>query len=160
MGKSMIEEKYQPVVTYVETGIEAIRRTGIKVLDLRERYGKLGMPMEGNGNHVGMMYAGSLFTIGEVMGGVIFSVGFDYARFYPIVKEVAIKFRRPAMTDVTLEHEMPKHEADRIQKEAEDKGKADFALDLEIKDLNGETVSLVQGVWQIRKIPEGMKGLA
>ena len=75
----------------------------------------------------------------------------------PIVKEVTIKFRRPVVTDVTLELEMDEETAGGIQKEAEEKGKADYTLDLELKDTNGETVSLVHGIWQIRKVPEGME---
>jgi len=48
MGNRMMEEKYEPVRTYVETGIEAIRRTGIKVLDLRERYAGRDFPKDQN----------------------------------------------------------------------------------------------------------------
>ncbi len=152
----MIEDKYKAVAEYVESGVEGIKRTGIKVLAMRDRYVKTLMPLEGNVNHVGIMYAGSLFTIGECMGGAIYGAAFDYRRFFPIVKEVSIKFRRPVVTDVTLELEMAQDEVDRIQQEAEEKGKADFTLDLELKDANNETVSTVHGVWQIRKIPEGM----
>jgi hypothetical protein len=153
----MIEAKYQAMAEYVESGLEAIKRTGIKILEMRDRHVKTLMPLEGNVNHVGMMYAGSLFTIGEGMGGAISAVSFDRSRFFPIVKEVNIRFRRPAVTDVTLEFEMSEEEADRIQKEAEEKDKADFALELELKDTSGEVVSIVRGVWQIRKIPEGME---
>ena len=153
----MIEDKYKTAAEYVESGVEGIRRTGLKVLAMRDRYVKTLMPLEGNVNHVGIMYAGSLFTIGECMGGAIYGAALDVRRFFPIVKEVTIKFRRPAVTDVTLELEMDEKTADRIQQEAEEKGKADFALDLELKDTNGEVVSIVQGVWQIRKVPEGME---
>ena len=152
----MIEDKYKKVAEYVETGVEGLKRTGLKVLEMRDRYVKTLMPLEGNVNHVGIMYAGSLFTIGECMGGAIYGVAFDYRRFFPIVKEVTIKFRRPVVTDVTLELEMDEKTADRIQQEAEDKGKADFTLDLDLKDTNGETVSSVHGIWQIRKLLEGM----
>jgi hypothetical protein len=153
----MIEERYKAAAEYVETGVEGIKRTGIKVLAMRDRYVKTLMPLEGNVNHVGIMYAGSLFTIGECMGGAIYGVAFDHQRFFPIVKEITIKFRRPAATDVTLELEMDEETADRIQKEAEEKGKADYTLELELKDTSGEVVSIVHGVWQIRKIPEGME---
>jgi hypothetical protein len=153
----MIEEKYKVTAEYVETGVEGIQRTGIKVLAMKDRYVKTLMPLEGNVNHVGIMYAGSLFTIGECMGGAIYGVAFDITRFYPIVKEVTIKFRRPVVTDVTLELEMSQQEAEAIQQEAEEKGKADFTLDLELKDTNGEMVCTVSGIWQIRKIPEGME---
>ena len=79
----MIDEKYKALALFVESGIEGIRRTGLKVLSLRDRYVKLLMPLQGNINHVGIMYAGSLFTIGEVMGGAIFGASFAWASIIP-----------------------------------------------------------------------------
>ncbi|MBW2181625.1 MAG: YiiD C-terminal domain-containing protein [Deltaproteobacteria bacterium] len=152
----MIEEKFEAVSQRALNSVEGIKRTGLKIIDLKERYSKTLMPLEGNVNHVGMMYAGSLFTIGEFSGGIIHLVSFDINRFFPIVKEISIRFRRPALTDVTLEVSFTKEEADSIQAEAEKNEKADFTLDLEIKDQENEIVSIVNGVWQIRKIPEGM----
>ena len=153
----MIEEKYKKIADYVAHGIEGIKRTGIKITEMRDRYVKLVLPLEGNVNHVGMMYAGSLFTIGEITGGAIHGAAFDIEKFFPIVKEVNIRFRRPAFTEVSVEVTITEEEADKIQAEADEKGKADFALDIDIKDANGEVVSIVHGTWQIRKIPEGMQ---
>ena len=153
----MIEKKYKDIANFCITSIEAIHRTGIKVLEMRKRYAKMLMPLEGNVNHIGMMYAGSLFTIGEISGGVIHGASFDISKFVPIVKEVNIRYRRPAMTDVTLEVTITEEEADRIQAEAAKNGKADFPMELEIKDASGEVVSIVKGIWQIRTMPEGME---
>ncbi len=152
----MIEERFKNLVVYLETGIDAIARTGVKALECRERYVKMLMPLAGNTNHIGMMYAGTLFTLGEIPGGAIFGVSFDVTKYVPIVKEVSIRFRRPALTDVTLEVSMEKETAEKISKEAESTGKADFPLELEIKDASGEVVAIVKGTWQIRKMPEGM----
>jgi len=152
----MIEERFKAVSQRALNSVEGIKRTGLSIIDLKERYAKTLMPLEGNVNHVGMMYAGSLFTIGEFSGGIIHLVSFDIKRFFPIVKEISIRFRRPALTDVTLEVSFSKEEADSIQAEAETNEKADFTLDLEIKDQENEIVSIVNGVWQIRKIPQGM----
>ena len=152
----MIEEKYKFIAEMAVTSIEAIKRTGIKVIALKEGYAKMVMPLEGNVNHVGMMYAGSLFIIGEFTGGIIYGASFDVDKFYPIVKEVTIRFKRPALTDVTLEVSMSREEAQRIQDEASEKGKCDFVLNLEIKDANDVVVALVDGTWQIRTIPKEM----
>jgi thioesterase domain-containing protein len=152
----MIEKKYTVIADYCQNGIPAIKRTGLTITDMSERYVKMTMPLAGNANHIGMMYAGSLFSIGEISGGVIHGASFDTEKYVPIVKEVSIRFRRPALTDVTLEVTMTKEEADRIVKEAAEKGKADFVLNLEIKDAGGEVVSIVSGTWQIRKMPEGI----
>ena len=153
----MIDEKYRGVAEPLVAAVEAIARTGLRIVAMRDRYSKLLMPLAGNVNHVGMMYAGSLFTLGEIAGGAIHVVSFDVTRLVPIVKEVKIRFRRPAMTDVTMEVELSEEETSRIQTEALEKGKADYVLSLELEDANGEVVSIVGGTWQVRTIPEGMQ---
>ena len=153
----MIEEKYKNLAAMAVSLVKGIERTGIKVTHLKDRYGKLLMPLEGNVNHIGMMYAGSLFTIGELSGGILHGVAFDTHNFYPLVKEVLIRFLAPAMTDVTLEVSMSKEGVALVQKEAEENGKADYILDLEIKDKSEAVVAVVHGTWQIRKIPEELK---
>ena len=153
----MIEEKYAKIADFCVNGIPAIKRTGIRMLEMRERYAKLLMPMEGNSNHVGIMYAGSIFSLGEITGGVIAGCSVDFTKYVPIVKDVSIRYRRPALTDVTVEVSMTAEDVKKIVAEAEEKGKADFPLSLEIKDMNNEVVSLVSGTWQIRKWPEGVE---
>ncbi|MBW2544725.1 MAG: YiiD C-terminal domain-containing protein [Deltaproteobacteria bacterium] len=155
----MIEERFKKVAEIAVNSIEGIRRTGIRVIELRGRYAKMMMPLEGNINHVGMMYAGSLFTLGEFCGGIIYGVAFDVEKYYPIVKDISIRFRRPAMTDVTIEVSMSEEDAGEIQQICDENDKSDFVLDLEIKDAGGEVVALVKGTWQIRKMPEGMGNL-
>ena len=153
----MSDDKYRGADELIVNAVDAIKRTGIRVVCLRDRYAKLLMPLEGNVNHVGMMYAGSLFTLGEIAGGAIHVVSFDMTKLFPIVKEIKIRFRRPATTDVTMKVELSAEEASRIQAEALEKGKADYVLNLELEDANGEVVSIVEGTWQVRTIPEGME---
>jgi acyl-coenzyme A thioesterase PaaI-like protein len=154
----VIDEKHGSTAELLVGAVEPIRKTGLRVVALRDRYATLLMPIEGNVNHVGMMYAGSLFTLGEIAGGAIHMVSFDMTRLFPIVKEVKIRFRRPALTDVTMEVELSAAQAARIETEALEKGKADYELELELKDAGGEVVSIVSGTWQVREIPEGMRG--
>jgi acyl-coenzyme A thioesterase PaaI-like protein len=155
----MIEEKYKDLAESAFTMVEGIKRTGIKVVGMQDGYVECVMPLEGNINHVGIMYAGSLFTLGEVIGGIMWGLMFDTKKYYPIVKEITIKFKKPAATDISLEREFSEEEAARIQETAEKEGKADYELTLELKDNSGQTVSIVEGIWQIRKIPEELKGM-
>jgi acyl-coenzyme A thioesterase PaaI-like protein len=153
----VIDEKYQDTAKLLVDTVEPIRKTGLRVLALRDRYAKLLMPLEGNVNHVGMMYAGSLFTLGEIAGGAIHMVSFDMSKLFPIVKRVEIRFRRPALSDVTMEVELSAEEASRIESEALEKGKADFGLALELEDAGGQVVAIVSGTWQVRTIAQGMR---
>jgi acyl-coenzyme A thioesterase PaaI-like protein len=152
----MIDEKYAEICRMAIASVPGIERTGLKILELRDRCAKALMPLEGNTNHVGIMYAGSLFTLGEFAGGAIHLVSMDYTKFFPIVKEVRIRFRRPAMTDVIMEVTMSERQAKSLEAEALKNGKADYELNLELKDSNGEIVAEVGGVWQIRNFAKGM----
>ena len=151
----MIEDKYQIVADFAVSAVEGIKRTGLQVQALKDRYAKIMMPFEGNVSHVGTMYAGSLFILGEFAGGIIHGVAFDYNQFFPIVKEVTIRYLKAAKTDVTLEVTMSEETATQIQATAAREGKCDFQLDLALKDTENQTVAEVHGTWQLRKFRQG-----
>jgi hypothetical protein len=60
-----------------------------------------------------------------------------------------------AVTNMTVEATLSKADVDAIQAEAEAKGKADWKMNLEIKDQAGMVCCLLQGVWQLRIMNEG-----
>ena len=134
----------------VETKVSFIQRTGIKALTLEPRHIKLWAPFEGNESHIGTLYAGALFTLGEVPGGALYLTSFDVTKYYPIVKEMTIQYVRPAKTAVTIEITMEAEEVDRIQAEADADGKSEFILEGEIKDENSEVVAKTRAVYQLR----------
>ena len=130
--------------------IPFLKHTGVVVDHAERGFVRLRMPFEPNVNHVGMMYAGALFTLAEVPGGTLFLTTFDPTRFYPIVKDLKIRFRRPALTDITVEVRMDDEEAARIMEEAEANGKADYSWACELKDTSGEVVAISQNLYQMR----------
>jgi acyl-coenzyme A thioesterase PaaI-like protein len=142
----------ETVKELVETKIAFVERMGLKVLELAPGYVKLMAPLRGNENHVGGIYAGALFTVAEIPGGALFLTTFDLSRYYPIVKEMNIQFRRPAGTDVTIELSIPEDERRRIESDLEKNGKADLVLHGEIKDLSGMVVAVSKGTYQFRTI--------
>ncbi len=150
----MIDEKYRDAVSMLESAVPLIEKTGVKIVELRDRHAKIFMPFEPNINHIGVMYGGSLFILAEFSGGVIYYVSFDSKKFFPIVKEVHIRYRKPVVTDVALEVSLDEGEAEEIQRAAERDGKKDWTMDLELKDAHGEVCSVVRGTWQLRKYPD------
>lgn len=146
---SEIPEEFK---TMVETGIDFVRRMGLKVTEMRRGYVELLAPIEPNRGHIGTMYAGALFTLAEIPGGALFLTTFDISRFYPIVKEMTIRFKRPVSSDATVKVSMSEEEAARITAEAEEKGKAEFILEGEVFDADGQRVAESVGTYQIRKM--------
>jgi thioesterase domain-containing protein len=154
----MIDEKYKDILGYLETAVKIIEKMGIRIVELRDRYTKLSLPLEPNLNHIGTMYAGSLFSLAEFSGGVMFAVSFDITKYFPIVKEMSIRYRRPAASAVTLEVSLSLERVEKIRAMAEENGKADYSMDLELKDETGEVCGIVHGTWQLRKV-EGAPAL-
>jgi thioesterase domain-containing protein len=133
-----------------ETQIAFVHRSGLKAEVLEPGHVRLHMPLAGNQNHIGSMYAGALFTLAEIPGGALFLTSFDAQRFYPIVKEMNLRFRRPATGDIRVEASLTDEEIQRLQKQATEEGKAEYVLQLQLTDDSGEVVAESRGLYQLR----------
>ena len=133
-----------------EEQIAFVKRSGLKADVLEPGHVRLRIPLEGNQNHIGTLYAGALFTLAEMPGGALFLTSFDSRRFYPVVKEMNLRFRRPAKGDITVDARLGAEEIARIQREAETNGKADYWLELQLLDTDGEVVAESRGLYQMR----------
>ena len=69
--------------TALEQGITFVRNAGLQVVELKPGYVKCLMPFRNNGNHIGSMYAGALFTVAEIPGGALFLSSFDTSKYFP-----------------------------------------------------------------------------
>ncbi|MGN6723684.1 MAG: YiiD C-terminal domain-containing protein, partial [Marmoricola sp.] len=73
---------------------------GIRVLESVPGRAETLLPLEPNRNHVGMAYAGSLFSVAEVLGGLLALSSFTLEGYAPLVKSMTIDFLRPGLGDV------------------------------------------------------------
>lgn len=143
---------FAPARKLLEQGIAFVQRSGLTVEHLERGRVVCRMPFAGNGNHIGTMYAGALFTLAEIPGGALFLTSFDSSRFYPVVKALNLKFLRPVKGDVTVEAVLDEARISAIEAEAAAQGKAEFTLSLELRDGSGAVVASSEGIYQIRKI--------
>jgi acyl-coenzyme A thioesterase PaaI-like protein len=136
---------------FTEEKIDFVKRSGLRAEELQPGFVRLRMPLAGNQNHIGTLYAGALFTLAEIPGGALYLTSFDVQRFYPLIKEMNLRFRRPASSDVCVEARLNAAEIERIQAEAEQAGKADYRLDLQLTDVDGQVVAETSALYQLRK---------
>jgi thioesterase domain-containing protein len=136
----------------LENRIPAMYRLGIRIVELREDFVAGTAPLAGNLNYQDSMYAGTLFGLGEALGAGVFIANFDLQRFTATVKDVQIRYRRPAMTDVRAETPLDVRTIARIKRESDDLGKTEFVLDAELTDTEGTVVATTQGTYQVRAI--------
>lgn len=128
---------------------------GIHVVELRPGFAAAELPPEPNVNHFGVTYAGSLYSVAEMLGGVLSLATFDLegelAGFVPLVKESTIRFRRPALGVVRASASLPDDEIARVRQDALATGKGEFTLEAILTDTQGEVVATTVGTYQLRR---------
>ena len=136
----------------LESTIPIAHKMGVQVVEARPGFAATTVPAEGNGNHFGVIYAGVLFTVAEVLGGIIPLITFDTAKYFPLVKNLDIQFVAMAKSDVRAEASLDDETIARIEAEAAQRGKADFTLEAVVTDAGGQTVATTRGLYQLRAI--------
>ncbi|NHA00590.1 DUF4442 domain-containing protein [Nocardioides sp. W3-2-3] len=106
------------------------------------------IPAGPNGNHFGATYAGCLFSVAEVLGGIFASTSLVLEGAVPLVKQVTIDFLRPATTAVTARASLTEETIARVLTETAERGKADFLLETEVSDEQGTVVARTSGTYQ------------
>ncbi len=125
-------------------------RAGVDLVEFERGRVKMKIPFQGNQNHIGIMYAGALFTVAEIPGGALFMSAFDMSKCYPILADLSIKFVKPAMTDVFVEAHLSEEDIARVNNELESQGKSNYVLDLELTDASGTVVATTHATYQAR----------
>jgi acyl-coenzyme A thioesterase PaaI-like protein len=122
---------------------------GLEVIEAAPGRAAARIPSGPNVNHFGVAYAGSLFSVAEMLGGIIGGF-FDVPGAIPLVKRLEIDFTRPAMTAATARTTLSDDEIARVQSEATENGKSNFELLTEVTDEEGTVVARTHGFYQLR----------
>ncbi|NYE38083.1 acyl-coenzyme A thioesterase PaaI-like protein [Nocardioides cavernae] len=129
---------------------------GIRVVEVRAGLATAELPPEPNVNHFGVTYAGSLFSLAEMLGGVLclrtFDLEGELAGYVPLVKESTIRFRRPAVGVVRATTTLSPDEVTRVRADALATGKGEFGLEATLTDVQGEVVASTAGTYQLRRL--------
>jgi thioesterase domain-containing protein len=136
----------------IESTIPIAHKMGLKVVEARPGFAATTVPAEGNGNHFGVIYAGVLFTVAEILGGIIPLITFDTAKYFPLVKNLDIQFVAMAKSDVRAEASLDDETIARVEAEAAERGKADFTLEAVVTDADGQTIATTRGLYQLRAL--------
>lgn len=133
---------------------------GIRVLEVRPGFAAAELPPGPNVNHFGVAYAGSLFSVAEMLGGLLSLATFDVdpdrggelAGFVPLVKESTIRFRRPALGVVRASASLSDQETTRVRSDALATGKGEFVLEATLTDGDGGVVATTVATYQLRRL--------
>jgi acyl-coenzyme A thioesterase PaaI-like protein len=146
----MTEFTAQMATDFVHQAVPAIGRLGVVVEAISPGSVDLRVPIDGNANHMGTMYAGALFALAELPGGLIPLAVLEPGRYTPIVTALEIQFLAAARTDVVLSARMDPKDLRALGAQVDAEGRADFTLELVGRDAAGRTVVTSTGHYQLR----------
>jgi thioesterase domain-containing protein len=126
---------------------------GLAVVKLEPGAAAVEAPQEPNVNHAGIFYAGSLFSLAEALGGLLPLVTWETTGYVPIVADMQIRFRTPALGAIRASVELSVEEVDRVRSElAQGKPKIWFTLEASLTDGNGTEVASTVGKYVLLAI--------
>lgn len=150
-GQARLEKRlaYPLLNGLIGVNLPFTRRNGFTIEALRKGYLRARMPIKGNKNHMGTVYAGAQFLLAEVPFGALSIVEFE-GRFIPVLRQLSIRFLQPARSDLTLELLLDQQQITAVVWEAQEKGKANLPMSLELKDKQGQIVATAEADYQIK----------
>jgi len=133
-----------------EQMIPRAHQMGVRFVEMEQGFVRAEVPFEGNGNHFGVMYAGVIFTVAEVLGGAMHFATFDVSTHYPLVRSLTIDFKSPGKSTLTASARLTPEQIEAIKADAAANGKASFVLEAEVLGEDGTLVATTRGDYQIR----------
>jgi acyl-coenzyme A thioesterase PaaI-like protein len=143
---------YMSMKPVIEETIPWVKASGLTAEVLEARHVVLKLPKEGHLNHVGIVYAGSLFMLMEIGGASLFGCTYSLGKYVPINKEMSIKFLRMGTTDIVFDLSISEEKAAEMIRPIDEKGKGEWVLEMDCRDTAGNVVATSVCHYYIKKL--------
>jgi len=143
---------YMSLKPAVEETVPWVKTSGLTAEILEERHVVLRLPKEGHLNHVGIVYAGSLFMLMEIAGATLFGCTYDFGKYIPVNKEMQIKFVKMGITDIVCDLTISKEKAAEMIQPIDERGKGEWILEMDCRDTEGNVVATSVCHYYIKKM--------
>lgn len=150
----MIALTAESVTDLLHTLIPASRRLDIEILEAESGHAVGLMPLAGNENHLGTMYAGSLFVLAEITAGALAMATIDFDRLVPIVRDMNISYHAPARTPVRAYADLRAEVLRAAEASVEQTGRAVIELAIHLRDEESTLVATARGSFDVRRSPQ------
>ena len=139
--QSLIEEKV-PVAGFLGLEVEAVEPGHVR---LRMPFGPRIK------NHLNIVYAGALFSLAEITGGVAMLSAFEQDGCTVLARRMEIDYVRPSRSDLLCEVALPTAVIAEHRVAVQTEGKADVMLPIEVHDARGRVVARVSAFYYLRQ---------
>lgn len=126
---------------------------GIEVVEAKPGRIRARLPfLPQNGNHIGTVYAGALFSFLEATGGALVLVSLDVSRFIPVIVEATIRYLRPVTEPIECEASLEDGERDALHAALEADPKHRWRLVARATNAHGPVVCEADLVYRFRVV--------
>jgi acyl-coenzyme A thioesterase PaaI-like protein len=143
---------YLAMKSMLEETIPWVKDSGLAAQLLEERHVILRLPKDRHLNHVGIVYAGSLFMLMEISGAALFACTYPMGKYIPINKEMSIKFLKMGTTDIICELSISQEKAHAMIQPIDEKGRGEWVLEMDCRDAEGTVIATSVCHYYIKKI--------
>ena len=143
---------YSTLKPMIEGTIPWVQDSGLSAEVLEERHVVLRLPKDRHLNHVGIVYAGSLFMLMEISGASLFACTYPLGKYIPINRAMDIRFLNMGVTDVICELSISEEKAKEMIRPIDEKGKGEWVLEMDCRDMEGNIIASSVCQYYIKKI--------
>ncbi len=101
-------------------------------------------------NHLGTAYAGAIFSLAEIAGGVAMLSAFDPAEYLMLARRLEIEYLRPGRSDLVCAPRVSPEAIAQARANIAERGTSDLPLSIQVVDAEGEVVARVQAIYYLR----------
>ncbi|MGH2785578.1 MAG: PaaI family thioesterase [Actinomycetota bacterium] len=139
------------VENVLRTMVPALGFMGMEVAEVGHGRVRTRLPHASqNGNHIGTVYAGVLFSFLEATGGALVLVSFDVARYIPVIVEGSIRFARPVTSTIECDLALTQEEIDAVHAMLDGDPKSSWTLAAAARSEDGSVVCEADLVYRFR----------
>jgi uncharacterized protein (TIGR00369 family) len=101
-------------------------------------------------NHLEIVYAGAIFALAEITGGMAMLSVFDTSRFTILIERLNIGFQRPSRSDLWCDLSLSPELITQVQSQVTAEGKAKITVPIEVKDSRQRVIARIEGAYYVR----------
>ncbi len=143
---------YSTLKPMIEKTIPWVAESGLSAEVLEERHVVLRLPKDRHLNHVGSVYAGSLFMLMDSAGAALFACTYPLGKYIPINKGMDIRFLNMGITDILCELALSEKQALEMLRPIDEKGKGEWVLEVDCRDTEGTLIAEATCRYYVKKM--------
>lgn len=137
----------------IEEKVPVAQFLGLTVEHVEPGHARLRMPFARPvENHLGIAYAGAIFALAEITGGVVMLSAFDTSEVTVLIRRLEIDFVRPSRRDLFCDVRLSEDHIADARATVAAQGAADISVPIDITDSRERLIARVQADYYLRSV--------